>query len=67
VVLLTVLQKVYNGPLAEKWGGFPDLSATECWVLAPALILMLVLGVYPQLILGFIHSTVSQMLQQMRF
>jgi NADH:ubiquinone oxidoreductase subunit 4 (subunit M) len=34
-------------------------------LLFPALLLMLVLGVYPQLIVGVINSTVVEMVRQM--
>jgi NADH-quinone oxidoreductase subunit M len=35
--------------------------------LLPAIALMFVLGLYPQLVLGVINSTTMQMVQQLRF
>ena len=29
IFLLTILQRVFSGPLAPKWSGFADLSMTE--------------------------------------
>ena len=65
--LLTILQRVFSGPLPEKWSTFPDLSVGERLALLPALVLMFVLGVYPQLILGVVNSTVVQLVQQLKF
>jgi len=65
--LLTILQRVFSGPLNPKWAGFPDLSARERLALAPAIALMFVLGLYPQLVLGVVDRTVVQMVQQLRF
>jgi NADH-quinone oxidoreductase subunit M len=67
VFILTALQKVFNGPLNEKWSSLPDLSLTERLAVLPALVLMLALGVYPQAVLGFINTTALQMVQNLRF
>ena len=67
IFILTILQRVFNGPLNEKWSKLPDLTATERAVMLPALGLMLALGVYPQLVLGTINSTVAQMVQYLKF
>jgi NADH-quinone oxidoreductase subunit M len=65
--LLGILQRVFSGPLNERWSAFPDLSARERLALAPAISLMFVLGLYPQLVLGVINSTVIQMVQHIKF
>ena len=67
VFLLTVIQKVFSGPVNPKWAKMPDLTRTERWALMPVLLLMLVLGLYPQLITGVVHSTVLQLVTGMRF
>jgi NADH-quinone oxidoreductase subunit M len=66
IFLLGILQRVFSGPLNEKWVAFPDLSARERLVVAPAIALMFVLGLYPQLVLGVINSTVVQMVQHIK-
>ncbi len=66
IFILTILQRVFNGPLNEKWSRFPDLSAGECALLLPAIILMFVLGLCPNLVLGVINSTVVQMVGAMK-
>jgi NADH-quinone oxidoreductase subunit M len=67
VFLLTLLQRVFNGPLADRWSRFPDLTIGERAVVAPALVLMLLLGLYPQALIGVINTTVVQMVQHLRF
>ena len=48
-------------------GDSADLTTVERLSLAPAIGLMFVLGLYPQLILGFVNSTVMQLVQQLKF
>lgn len=67
VFLLTVLQKVFSGPVNARWESMPDLTTAERWALAPAIALMFVLGFYPQLITGMVHTTVAQWIGMVRF
>ena len=66
IFLLTILQRVFSGPLQEKWSGLPDLTLGERLALLPPIVLMFALGLYPQLVLGVINNTVLQMVQQLR-
>ena len=63
IFILTILQRVFNGPLNAKWSKLPDLTLSERMLVLPAIVLMFVLGVYPQLVLGVINSTVVQMVK----
>jgi NADH-quinone oxidoreductase subunit M len=67
IFILTILQRVFSGPLNERWSQMPDLTMGERLALLPAIALMFVLGLYPQLVLGVINSTAMQMVQQLRF
>jgi NADH-quinone oxidoreductase subunit M len=67
VFLLTALQRVFNGPLNERWASFPDLSVRERLLVVPPVLLMFLLGVYPQLILGVIDQTVIRMVKGFGF
>jgi NADH-quinone oxidoreductase subunit M len=67
VFILLILQRVFSGPLNQKWAGFPDLTLGERLAVLPALGLMFVLGVYPQAVLGLVNSTVLEMVQHLRF
>lgn len=73
IFLLGILQKVFFGPARKSpsvsesdtnphllHGVMRDLSTTERFALAPAIALMFVLGVYPQLIAGKMAGTVTQ-------
>jgi NADH-quinone oxidoreductase subunit M len=63
IFTLTVLQRVFSGPLNERWASMPDLTRSEQLALCVPIVLMFVLGLYPQLILGVINSTAMQMVQ----
>ncbi|HEY1809707.1 MAG TPA: NADH-quinone oxidoreductase subunit M [Acidobacteriaceae bacterium] len=60
IFLLTVIQKVFSGPVNPRWKELPDLTVTEKVALFPAIALMFILGFYPQLITGMVHGTVMQ-------
>jgi NADH-quinone oxidoreductase subunit M len=66
-VILTVIQKVFSGPVPERWSAFPDLHASEWLALAPAIGLMFLLGLVPQLVLGAVNPTVTNLLAHWRF
>src|SRR6266699_5682289 len=51
VFLLTILQRVFSGPLEPKWCGFADLTLKERLVAGPAIMMMFALGLYPQLVI----------------
>jgi NADH-quinone oxidoreductase subunit M len=67
IFVLGILQRVFSGPLNEKWIAFPDLTLGERLTLVPAIGLMFALGLYPQLVLGVVNNTVMQMVQNLRF
>jgi NADH-quinone oxidoreductase subunit M len=67
IFILTILQRVFNGPLNPKWAGFADLSMRERVMVLPAIGLMFALGIYPQFVLGVVNSTVVKMVEQLKF
>jgi len=67
IFLLTVIQRVFNGPLNAKWSALPDLSWRERFVVLPATALMFLIGLYPQLLIGKINVTVMHMVDQLKF
>lgn len=66
IFLLTILQRVWSGPLDPKWSDFVDLTPRECWLALPAIALMFVLGIYPQLLLRFVNPTVLQIVEGLK-
>src|SRR5260221_3519194 len=43
IFLLTILQRVFSGPLAPKWSGFADLGMTDRLIVVPLIALDLFL------------------------
>jgi NADH-quinone oxidoreductase subunit M len=66
VFILGVLQRVFTGPLNPNCAGFPDLTSREQLVIVPVVGLMFVLGLYPQLLLGVINTSVLHLVQQIK-
>jgi NADH-quinone oxidoreductase subunit M len=66
-VILTVIQKVFTGPVPERWAAFPDLQAGELLATAPVIGLMILIGLVPQLITDSVNPTVVNLLAHWRF
>jgi NADH-quinone oxidoreductase subunit M len=66
-VILTVIQKVFWGPVPEHCVGFPDLHHGERLAMAPVIGLMLLVGILPQLIVVSVNPTVQYLLVHWRF
>ncbi|MFT7461741.1 MAG: NADH-quinone oxidoreductase subunit M [Pseudohongiellaceae bacterium] len=57
--LLWTLQRVFLGPLNEKYKDFPDITAREVFTTAPLAILCILFGVAPMLLLGHMDATLE--------
>jgi proton-translocating NADH-quinone oxidoreductase, chain M len=66
-VILTVIQKVFTGPVPQHCADFPDLHYGERISLAPIIGLMMLIGLMPQLIVDSINPTVVNLLAHWRF
>jgi len=66
-VILTVIQKVFSGPVPEHCVGFPDLHKGEWLALAPVVGLMFLIGLLPQIIVDNVNPTVQNLLAHWRF
>jgi NADH-quinone oxidoreductase subunit M len=66
IFILTILQRVFSGPLNERWSKLQDLTIGERLALLPPIGIMFVLGIYPQLVLGVINSTAVDIAQRLR-
>lgn len=66
-VILTVIQKVFTGPVPEHCTDFPDLHYGERMSIAPIIGLMLLVGLLPQLIVDSVNPTVVNLLAHWRF
>jgi len=57
--LLTFWQRVFHGPMGTGVVSFKDLSLAEIATLAPAVVLMMVLGIWPQFLVGLFNPLVT--------
>ncbi|MEN6394612.1 MAG: hypothetical protein ABFD53_12465, partial [Anaerolineaceae bacterium] len=58
--ILRGLKQVLHGPLNEKWvGQLSEINAREIIVMAPLMVLMLWIGVWPAWILDVINRAVA--------
>jgi NADH-quinone oxidoreductase subunit M len=66
VFLLTILQRVFSGPLNENWKSMCDLSLRERWITGPAVALMFLIGIWPQIIIEVINPTVIDLVEGLK-
>jgi len=66
-LILTVIQKVFSGPVPERLASFPDMTHGERMAMAPVIGLMLLIGILPQLIVDSVNPTVVNLLAHWRF
>lgn len=58
--ILKAIQKVLHGPLNKKWVGHKlEISLRETFAIAPLMILMLFLGIWPTWLVSVINATVT--------
>jgi len=67
VFLLTLVQRVFSGPLRERWAAMTDLTLAERCMLAPPIVVMFAVGLYPQVISGMVHGAVTQFVGLVRY
>lgn len=56
---LRMIQKVFLGPLNEKWAGLTDMNAREYAAVLPLAALTVILGVYPRWGLDLMNDTLT--------
>jgi NADH-quinone oxidoreductase subunit M len=57
--LLWMMQRVFFGPLNEKYKGYLDLTGREMFTLVPLTIVVVVLGIYPQPLINLTKNSVD--------
>jgi NADH-quinone oxidoreductase subunit M len=55
--MLWMLQRVWLGPVNEKYASMPDVTPREILTLVPLAIIVIILGVYPHAVLDLINPT----------
>ncbi len=61
--LLWTFQRIYLGPLNEKYKNLPDLTFREIFTLVPLGVIVLILGVYPHAILELLNTSLVHLNQ----
>jgi NADH-quinone oxidoreductase subunit M len=59
VYVLWTVQRTIHGPVASAVEGFRDLSFREAWVIAPVMVVIVGLGIYPKPLLDVINPAVQ--------
>ncbi|HEX9047982.1 MAG TPA: NADH-quinone oxidoreductase subunit M [Verrucomicrobiae bacterium] len=67
IFLLTLIQRVFCGPLNERWTNFPDLTTGERLLVVPSIALMFILGLWPQFIVGVVDASMVKLVQHLNF
>ena len=60
IYVLLLIQRTMHGPVTPGNEGMKDLSLREAWVIAPVLVLIVALGIYPKPILDVITPSVAR-------
>ncbi|MGD1083389.1 MAG: NADH-quinone oxidoreductase subunit M [Verrucomicrobiota bacterium] len=63
IFLLAIMQRVFCGPLQNRWAGWTDLTTGERLTIAPVVALMLVLGICPQILIRVANPAALAMLK----
>ncbi|MHB8930474.1 MAG: complex I subunit 4 family protein [Melioribacteraceae bacterium] len=61
--MLWTLQRIFFGPLNEKWSALKDLDAREYAMFIPLTIIIFFLGIYPSGMLNIMNSSVNSLVQ----
>jgi NADH-quinone oxidoreductase subunit M len=66
VFLLRMIRRVFHGPLPPAMAKWTDLSAGERWLLAPVIAMIVIPGLWPQVLLQFINGDTLRLLEILR-
>ncbi len=61
--MLWTLQRIFFGPLNEKWTSLKDIDAREYAMFIPLTIIIIFLGVYPSAMLNIMNTSVNSLVQ----
>jgi NADH-quinone oxidoreductase subunit M len=63
--MLWMYQRIFLGPLNEKWAKLKDMDYREGISLVPLVVLMLFLGIYPQPLLNLYQATMGALVERL--
>lgn len=67
IFILTILQKVFNGPLNARWRQLSDLTPAERLLLAPPVVIMLALGIWPAPLVDLVNAAAVSLANHLNF
>ncbi|MBI3828084.1 MAG: NADH-quinone oxidoreductase subunit M [Planctomycetes bacterium] len=59
--LLWMMQRVFFGPLNERYKGFADMNARELFTLVPLAVMVIAFGIYPQPLINLTKRSVESL------
>ena len=62
--ILWMLERVFYGPMADQWKGLPDATRLEMFTVGTLVAVIVLVGVYPNLLLGMIANSVAPILSK---
>jgi NADH-quinone oxidoreductase subunit M len=65
VFLLRLVRVVFNGPLNPARAQWPDLTTAERWLLAPVIVLIVLPGLWPQVLLHCCNADTARLLESL--
>jgi len=60
--LLWTFQRIFLGPLNEKYATLPDINRRELFTLVPLAAIVILLGIFPMYALDLINASLSQLI-----
>jgi NADH-quinone oxidoreductase subunit M len=61
--LLWTIQRVYLGPINEKYKNMPEINGRELFTMIPLGIIVIIVGVYPSVVLDLLSASLNQLNQ----
>jgi NADH-quinone oxidoreductase subunit M len=61
--LLWTIQRVYLGPPNDKYKGLPEINGREMFTLVPLGAIVILVGVYPNVVLDLLRASLDQINQ----
>lgn len=65
VFLLRLVRVVFNGPLNPVRAQWPDLTTAERWLLAPVIVLIVLPGLWPQVLLHCCNADTARLIESL--
>jgi len=62
---LWMIQRVFLGPLKEKWAKLPDMDWGEIVATAPLCVAMLLIGLYPKPLIAIVNGPMTEIVQRL--